>query len=326
MKTEILKLLRESQDYISGQYLCEKFQVSRTAIWKGINALKEEGYVIEAVKNKGYKIVDCPDIITYNELKTTLNSNWIAKDINYYDSIDSTNNKAKSLADEGAKHGTLVVADVQTSGRGRRGRSWESPSGTGIWMSLILKPDMEISNASMLTLVMAIAVARACNDSFALNSQIKWPNDIVINGKKICGILTEMSAEMNRINHIVIGVGINANTIDFPEDLQDKATSIYNECKVKVKRAELINAIMNNFEEEYATFMENQDLENQVERYNSLLVNIDKKVRVSEGKCEYTGVARGINKAGELLVEKDNGEKVNVYAGEVSVRGIYGYV
>lgn len=326
MKTEILKLLKETDDYISGQELCEKFGVSRTAIWKAVNALKEEGYEIDAVKNKGYKIVAYPDIITFNELKTTIDTKWAGRDIYYYDTIDSTNNKAKFLAEEGAANGTLVVSDIQTGGRGRRGRKWESPSGTGIWMTLILKPEIEIANASMLTIVMAIAVADAIKEYSGLEGMIKWPNDIVINGKKICGILTEMSIEMDHINHIVVGVGINVNTRNFPKELEDRATSMALEGGKNYKRAQLIKLVMQHFEEEFEVFIKTQSLKDQITKYNQMLVNVDEQVMVCEPNCEYKGTARGINEKGELLVEKENGEKVYVYAGEVSVRGIYGYV
>lgn len=271
-------------------------------------------------ENKDY------DSMSTEKLENAMKCSWIGQEIYYFDTLDSTNNQAKMLAESKADNGALVVAEVQTNGRGRRGRAWESPTGSGVWMSLILKPEIEITNASMLTLVMAIAVAKACNENYGMETLIKWPNDIVADGKKICGILTEMSVENNRINHIVIGIGINVNTLDFPSEIEDKATSIYKETKVKIKRAELINAVMEKFEEEYALFMENQNLKKQLETYNRLLANKDKRVRVFEGNCNYTGVARRINEKGELLVEKDNGEQVNVYAGEVSVRGIYGYV
>jgi BirA family biotin operon repressor/biotin-[acetyl-CoA-carboxylase] ligase len=326
MKAEILTLLKEADSYISGQELCERFKVSRTAVWKVINQLKEEGYVIEAVQNKGYHLVEYPDLITYNELKSVLTTKWAGQELLYFDTLDSTNTKAKQLAEEGAVHGTLILANHQTNGKGRRGRTWESPAGEGIWMTLLLRPRLSPIHASMLTLVMALAVVKACNEITKDACSIKWPNDIVLNRKKVCGILTEMSAEMDYINHVVIGVGINANIEDFPEDLKEKATAIKLENGNKIKRAELINRVMVHFEEEYATFMLNQNLASQMEAYNSLLVNRDKEVLVLEMNKEYKGVANGINQYGELLVEKSNGEVVQINSGEVSVRGIYGYV
>ena len=209
MKAEILRLLRETDGYVSGQELCNQFGVSRTAVWKAINQLKEAGYEIEAVQNKGYHLVSVPDRMDEVELASIRKTEWAGAETYYFDKIDSTNTKAKELAEEGHPSGTFVVADQQTAGKGRRGRSWDSLPGTGIYMTLMLKPDINPNHASMLTLVTAMAVANAMHRVTGAEALIKWPNDIVINGKKICGILTEMSAQFDYINHIVIGIGIN---------------------------------------------------------------------------------------------------------------------
>lgn len=327
MKTKILSLLKDSDSYVSGQDICNYFGVSRTAVWKAINQLKKEGYVIEAVPNKGYYLKTSPDIFSYSEIKSVLNTKWIGEELYFFEEIDSTNTKAKQLAETGASSGTLVVSNMQTSGKGRRGRHWDSPSDTGVFMTLILKPNMNPSKASMLTLVMALAVVKACNEIVESSScYIKWPNDIVLNNKKICGILTEMSAEMDYINHIVIGIGINANVASFPEELKEKATSIKIENENEVKRALLINRILVHFEQEYETFMQNKSLKEQLQEYNKFLINKDKEVTIIEHSNQYQGVALGIDEAGELLVKKEDGKVEAVYAGEVSVRGIYGYV
>lgn len=326
MKTKILSLLKEADTYISGQDICTFFGVSRTAVWKAINQLKKEGYVIEAVPNKGYYLKTSPDIFSYSEIKSVLNTKWIGDELYFCEEIDSTNTKAKQLAETGADSGTLVIANMQTGGKGRRGRHWESPAGTGIFMTLILKPDMNPSRASMLTLVMALAVVKACNEITTSTCYIKWPNDIVLNNKKICGILTEMSAEMDYINHIVIGIGINANINAFPEELKEKATSIKIENGNEVKRTLLINRILVHFEQEYETFMQNENMKAQIEEYNEFLINKDKEVTIIEHSNQYQGIALGIDETGELLVKKEDGKVESVYAGEVSVRGIYGYV
>ena len=219
MKEEILKMLRETDGYISGQELCNKFGVSRTAIWKVMKQLKEAGYNIEAQQNKGYHIVSAPDVMDAAELKSIWKPKWVGCEILYFDSIDSTNTKAQELAEKGYPSGTLVVADKQIAGKGRRGRNWESPSGCGIFMTLMLKPDINPNNASMLTLVSALAVAKALADITGKDAKIKWPNDIVIDGRKVCGILTEMSAQFDYINNIVIGIGINVNNSSFPEEI-----------------------------------------------------------------------------------------------------------
>ena len=220
MKAEILKMLRETDSYVSGQELCNKFGVSRTAVWKAINQLKENGYEIEAVQNKGYHLLSAPDVMDVTELESIHSTEWAGCELYYYDSIDSTNTKAKELAEDGHPSGTLVVADQQTAGKGRRGRSWESPTGTGIFMTLMLKPEINPNNASMLTLVAAMATTRAIRRVTGVPAMIKWPNDIVMNGKKVCGILTEMSAQFDYINHIVIGIGINVHNEDFRKRLR----------------------------------------------------------------------------------------------------------
>ena len=239
MKTRILKELKEAGDYISGQELCEKLQVSRTAVWKHIKALREEGYRIDSVTNKGYKLLDSPDSITAEEIGSDLDTEWLGRNLRYYETIDSTNLEIRRLAEEGAPHGTTAVAEEQTSGKGRRGRSWLGKAGCGIWMSFLLRPQIAVENSSMLTLITALAVEKAVGEETGLQCQIKWPNDIIVNGKKLCGILTELSAQMDELNYVVVGIGINANMQEFPDDLRDKATSLRIETGETVKRASL---------------------------------------------------------------------------------------
>ena len=211
MKTEILKLLREQDGYLSGQQICETLGVSRTAVWKVMNQLKEEGYQIEAVPNKGYHLLQTPDILSVSEIESRLTTDHMARKLYYYDVTDSTNTDCKRYMEEEGVHGTLVVADMQRAGKGRRGRSWESPSGHAIFMSLGLKPEISPNKASMLTLVMALAVCDGIAGVTGQETGIKWPNDVVLHQKKICGILTEMSAEPDYINQVNIRVGINVN-------------------------------------------------------------------------------------------------------------------
>ena len=256
MKTQILRMLRETDGYVSGQELCNKFGVSRTAVWKVINQLKDQGYEIDSVQNKGYHITKAPDVMTEEELQSCRKTKWAGQEIVYFDQIDSTNIKAKELAEQGYPSGTLVVADKQVAGRGRRGRNWDSPSGTGIFMTLMLKPEINPNNASMLTLVAALAVAEAIKDVTGLDARIKWPNDIVINGKKICGILTEMSAQFDYINPIVIGIGINVHNEAFPEEISAVAGSILLESGGRrFRRAEIIEKTLEHFEEYYEIYL-----------------------------------------------------------------------
>ena len=326
MKSEILRLLKESNTYISGQQLCEQFQVSRTAVWKVIDQLKKEGYQIEAVRNKGYRLIDSPDVMSKAEIESLMDTKWAGSNVVYYDEIDSTNNRAKEAGDNKAPHGTLFVADMQVAGKGRRGRVWQSPAGSSIYMTILLYPEISPLKAPQLTLVMAIAVAEGIKEVTGLDTKIKWPNDIVVNGRKICGILTEMSTEIDYINHVVIGAGINVNQDDFPEDIRKTASSLKMELGKQVKRSELIAAIMKSFEKDYEIFVKTEDLSGLQELYNSMLVNLDRDVKVLEPGNEYEAHALGINKTGELIVRTDEGEEKEIYAGEVSLRGVYGYV
>ena len=334
MKSEILKLLRGADGYISGQEISERFGVSRTAVWKVIRQLQEEGYQVEAVRNKGYHILDSPDVMTKEELDSLMHTRWAGKNIVYYDATDSTNLRIRELGDAGAPHGTLAVADRQTAGRGRRGRSWESPPGSSIYMSVLLRPDIPPDRAPMLTLVMALSVAegiRQCMETGgdsgnSLEIQIKWPNDIIINGKKLAGILTEMSSQVDYINHVTVGVGINVNRTEFPEEIRETASSLCLECGHTVKRAPLIAAVMERLEDNYDIFLRTLDLSGLLERYSALLVNRDREVMVLGTKEQYRAYALGINSTGELIVRREDGSTEEIFAGEVSVRGVYGYV
>lgn len=326
MKTEILKLLRETDGYVSGQQISDRFGVSRTAVWKVIRQLQDDGYQVEAVRNKGYHIVDSPDVMTKEELDSLMDTRWAGKNIVYYDATDSTNLRIKQLGDEGAPHGTLAVADRQTAGRGRRGRAWESPAGGSIYMSLLLRPKFRPDKASMLTLVAACSVAEGIKDCEDVNVQIKWPNDIIIEGRKLVGILTELSTQIDYINHVTVGIGINVNIQEFPDEIRNTATSLRIECGHTVRRAPIIAAVMKHMEKNYETFLQTEDLTGLMEKYSALLVNKDKDVRIIGAKEQYQAHALGITPTGELIVRREDGTEETVYAGEVSVRGVYGYV
>ena len=326
MKAAILKILRETGDYVSGQEICEKLGVSRTAVWKVIRQLQEEGYQVDAARSRGYRIIDGPDVMTAEEVESLLDTEWAGKPVVYYPETDSTNIRIRHLGDEGAPHGTLAVADRQTAGRGRRGRTWESPGGSCIYMSILLRPDLAPGKAPMLTLVMACGVAEGIMDCADVKVQIKWPNDAVLNGHKLCVILTEMSAQIDYINYVVVGTGINVNQTEVPEALKEIATSLRIETGHPVKRAEVICAVMKAFARNYQVFMETGDLSGLQDAYNEILANRDRQVRVLDPKAPFEGVALGINERGELLVRQENGTVSEVYAGEVSVRGLYSYV
>lgn len=335
-KTDILALLRNSEDYISGQQLCDRFGVTRTAVWKVINQLKVEGYQIESVSGKGYRLTEGPeDILSESEIASRLTTKWAGRKVYYYDVTGSTNNDAKRCGEEGDPHGTVVVADIQNAGKGRRGRGWQTLSGTALAFTILLRPEFAPDKASMITLVMALSVAEAVEEALEgakdAVTTIKWPNDIVLNKKKICGMLTEMTMtpEMGEIQYIVVGAGINVNNAspeEFSEEIRKTATSLRIETGRQVGRAGLLEIILLKFEENYATFLKTLDLSGLKEAYQGHLQGVGSEVRVLDPAGEYTGISHGINDKGELIVEKENGEKVQVYAGEVSVRGLYGYV
>ncbi len=347
MKSKILKMLRDADEFISGQSICDALNVSRTAVWKYINQLKTEGYEIEAVSNKGYHIVQYPDIVTKEEIESQLvlkesETENIIKKVVFYDEVDSTNNVAKQAAEDGEESGTLFVTEHQTAGRGRRGKTWVSPAGSEIFMTLLLRPEINPAAAPMLTIIAAMAVAYALNDIVKYISNpivknisksgipvecfIKWPNDIVMGNHKICGILTEMSAEPDWTNYVVIGIGINVNTEQFDDEVNGIATSIYRQTGVKVKRSTIIVHFIKHFSQMYTKFIETCDLSAFIEDYNTLLINCGRQVQIHENNCSYTALAQGIDKFGRLIVEKEDGQKTEIMAGEVSVRGLYGYV
>lgn len=262
----------------------------------------------------------------YNEttIADQIHTKWAGKTVHFARETDSTNLWIKRLAKEGASEGTLALAEFQSAGRGRLGRSWEVPEGTSVMMSILLRPKFEPQYAPMLTLVMGMAVAKAVK-KLGFDVSIKWPNDVVVSHKKICGILTEMGVRDGKIDYAVIGVGINVNIREFPEEMADKATSLYLESGREFDRSQIPGLVMEAFEEYYEKFAATCDLSGLKEEYESILANYDQPVRVL-AKEPYEGVARGITDGGELLVEKTDGTIVAVSAGEVSVRGLYSYV
>ena len=262
----------------------------------------------------------------YNEttIADQIHTKWAGKTVHFARETDSTNLWIKRLAKEGASEGTLALAEFQSAGRGRLGRSWEVPEGTSVMMSILLRPKFEPQYAPTLTLVMGMAVAKAVKN-LGFDVSIKWPNDVVVSHKKICGILTEMGVRDGKIDYAVIGVGINVNIKEFPEEMVDKATSLYLESGKEFDRSQIPGLVMEAFEKYYEKFAATCDLSGLKEEYESILANYNQPVRVL-AKEPYEGVARGITDGGELLVEKTDGTIVAVSAGEVSVRGLYSYV
>ena len=290
-------------------------------------------------------------MLTKENIEGQLHTKWAARNLVYKDVTDSTNNDAKKLGEEGAPHGTLVVADKQTVGRGSRGRSWETPSGTNIAMSLMIRPDAPPEKISMLTLIMGLSVAEGIEEAIIeagdgklgnrtdvdikrqLLSEvkvfplIKWPNDVVIAGKKICGILTELHMKSdNTINDVVIGVGINVNMEEFPDSIKEIAGSILSTTGIRIDRSAVVAHCMKCFEDNYEKYNKTFDMSLLKEQYEKRLINIDKHVRVLDPKGEYEAVARGITNEGALIVVTNDGKERIINGGEVTVRGLYSYV
>ena len=325
MKEKILELLKAGSGYVSGQDICDRLGVSRTAVWKNINAMREEGFQIDSVNNKGYKLLAEPDAINERRVREYLHTKWLGSTIIYESEMDSTNTQAKRLGELDAVNGTVVITERQTAGRGRRGKTWVSPKGN-CYVSILLRPDVVVDRASIITLVTAMALAKAIKQVTDLDTMIKWPNDVVANGRKLCGILTESSTDLEYINYVVVGIGINTNQTEFPEEIRVMASSIRLETGKEVNRAELLGTFLNVFEMYYEKFLKTEDLSELAEEYNQLLINRGRDVKIIEKEEERILKAIGIDHKGGLIVEDTNGKRETVISGEVSVRGLYGYV
>lgn len=328
MKEEIISLLKKNKnEFISGEDISSVLGISRAAVWKYMKVIKEDGYNIESVSRKGYKLISSPDLLTFEEINPYLSTNYIGKQIIYFNSIDSTNNEAKKLANSGCLEGTVIISEEQTMGRGRLGRNWVSPKFKGIWMSIVLRPNIDPMNVAKITQVGAAAVLRAIKEQ-GINAHIKWPNDIVLNNKKVCGILTEMSGEINNINYVVMGIGVNVNIDkeDFPKDIQEIATSLKIEEGKGIKRKTLVASILNNLEELYDEFTKNEDIKTSIDicRENSILIG--KTIKIINRSNVIMAEAINLSDDGKLIVKYEDGSIHEVISGEVSIRGLYGYV
>ncbi len=326
MKNKVLKILKENNNYISGEKISNMIDVSRTAVWKNINSLKEDGYKIDSVSRKGYKLMSSPDILTHEEISPYLNTDFIGRNILYYDTIDSTNKKAKDLADSNSD-GTVIISEEQTAGRGRLGRKWTSPKGKSLLISILLKPNINPSRVSNITLVGAVALVKALED-FDIQGLIKWPNDIIINDKKIAGILTELSAEINQVNYVVMGIGVNLyiGKKEFPEDIRHKAGSILSETGMTIDRKKFTGKFLNYFEKYYKEYFLGNNFDEIIKISKEKSILLGKEIKVISRDYSYEAKVLDITSEGHLLVLKEDGTKEEIYSGEVSVRGKNGYI
>ena len=321
MKKKILEMLRDAnKNFVSGESIAEIMNVSRTAIWKHIQSLRKRGYIISSSERLGYKLEQIPDLLRPEIVQFELQTKILATDSNYVykNSIESTNELAKKMAYHGAADGTVIVAEEQTGGKGRLERNFFSPKEKGIWFSVILRPHCMAKDAPKFTLMAAAALAKTM-ERFNLRAEIKWPNDIMYDGRKLVGILTELSAEIAHLNYIVVGIGINVNVSreEFPESIREIAASLSEMAGENLSRTKFFRAVLEEFDKLYTA--KNFDEVFKIWRkYNNTL---GKKVTVLSAETGdiFTGMAVDIDADGALIVDTDNGRKI-VYAGDVSIR------
>lgn len=322
MRNEILDYFRKADgNFVSGQQISKDLHVSRTAIWKHINVLKERGYIFESSTRKGYRLIYAPNLLTPLEIDSALHTETFGRHVVYLESTQSTNEEAKKIAREGAEEGTIVVAEEQITGHGRLARGFYSPFAKGIWFSLILRPKFFPMEASKCTLLAAVGVCRGIRRMGLADAGIKWPNDILVHGKKLVGILTLMSASMEKIDYIIMGIGINTGIKknEFPEDFREGATSFLNE-GINVSRKDLLAAILGELEKEYS-IAQDEGFDKVLDDWRALSVTLGQEVRVIFGDESYTGKAVDIDRDGCLLVNTGS-EVKRVIAGDVSIRPV----
>ncbi|CAM4217498.1 biotin--[acetyl-CoA-carboxylase] ligase [Paenibacillus tarimensis] len=319
MREQLTALLKERQgEYVSGEQLSRLLNVSRTAVWKHIQKLEEEGYKIEASRKLGYRLVDSPDQITLTSLLPRLTTERLGKSVKLYDEVDSTQNIAHKLAEEGAPEGTIVLAERQLSGRGRLGRTWLSPKGRGVWMSMILRPTIPLPYTPQLTLLTAVALCRALRRLTGLEIGIKWPNDLLIDGRKISGILLESSAEEERLKHVIVGVGISVNLDKqhYTEDMLDRVISLKMAAGRSFDRSEIIAGFLAEYEAVYALY-EQEGFAPIRSLWEALSVSLHKPCKLTTPQGIMEGVPVGLADSGALLLMLQDGATVPVFSAEM---------
>lgn len=321
LRKKLLDVFSNSQDeYLSGQHLADLIGCSRTAVWKHMEELRKEGFELEAVRRKGYRITRTPERVTADEISLGLMTEFMGRHIHYEESVESTQKIAQRLVYEEAPEGTIIIAEEQLSGRGRMDRKWYSPKYTGIWLSMILRPNLPPPKAPQLTLITAVAVVQAIEEMTNLTPQIKWPNDILLNGKKVTGILTELQADADRIKSIIIGIGINVNqqVEDYPEELQPIATSLSIECNQQLKRAELVQILLLKFEKLYTLYLEKGFYPLKL-LWESYAISIGRNITARTVTGSLYGKAMGITDDGVLLIEDSAGKVHQVYSADIEL-------
>ncbi|WP_036745642.1 bifunctional biotin--[acetyl-CoA-carboxylase] synthetase/biotin operon repressor [Paenibacillus sp. UNC451MF] len=317
---QLIQMFEERpQQFLSGEELSTKLNCSRTAIWKHIERLRQEGYEFEAVSRKGYRLMSKPEKLNIQEILQRLETSTLGKSIHYYDEVDSTQTVARELITQGAEEGTLVIAELQTAGRGRLGRRWHSPKGKGLWMSLVLKPRIPVQFTPQLTLLIAVALCRALRQITSLSIGIKWPNDLLIEGKKISGILLESSAEDENLQYVVAGIGISVNLAqdDYPDDeLRSKATSLSIEAGKKLDRTDILCQFLRELELVYTLYHE-QGFGPIKLLWEALSVSLHRSITCQTPRGVSEGYAVGIDDSGALTVRLPDGSMTQWYSGDI---------
>lgn len=328
MKEKILQLLRRRGDYVSGQEMSRELQVSRTAVWKAVEALRQEGYEISSATNRGYRLESPTSMLSLPEIRAALEDHPWAERVRVLDTVDSTNTLCKTLAAQGAPEGTVIIADRQTAGRGRMGRTFYSPQGVGIYFSVILRPQAAPGELMHLTCAFAAAMCGAVEQACGLRPGIKWTNDLILGDRKLAGILTELAieAESGRIQHAVLGIGVNCcqKPEDFPEDVRDMACSLAMSLGKPADRNRLAAEMVRSAWELSEGLL--TDKVRWMEEYRRDCVTIGREIAVLRNGKARPGRALDVTSDGGLMVRYEDGTEEVVASGEVSVRGLYGYV
>jgi BirA family biotin operon repressor/biotin-[acetyl-CoA-carboxylase] ligase len=314
MQEKIIDFLKRKPDYVSGEEISQRLRISRQALWKHIQELKEIGYDIVAVPHLGYRLISSPDRLLPSEVARHLDTRLIGKKIFYFDSISSTMDIATQFAMNGLPEGTLILTEAQTKGRGRLGRQWLSPKYKGIYLSLILKPRILPNQAPTLTLLAAVSICEAVKEISGLDAQIKWPNDIILHNKKLGGILTELNAEMDETRFIIVGIGLNVN--NDTKTIPEGATSLREQKKENINRIELLQEILRRIELNYLLF-QRKGSPPIINKWREYSITLGKRVRIISHKEHIDGTAVDIDMDGGLLIRKDSGVVEKIMSGDV---------
>ncbi|WP_163654125.1 biotin--[acetyl-CoA-carboxylase] ligase [Listeria sp. PSOL-1] len=318
-REQLLALFSEKRgEFISGEQMASFLGCSRTAVWKYMSALRKEGFIIEAVRNKGYRLEASTDQFSKDAISLGLKTKLIGQELTVLNVVESTQQVAHLAVSNGACSGAVIIADEQKGGKGRLKRSWDSQKGQGIWMSIILKPDIPLQKVPQFTFIASLAVTEAITQLTNLKAEIKWPNDVYIGKRKVCGVLTEMQADAESVHAVILGIGVNVNQVEFPDELVNKATSLKQELGTKVSRRKVIQAILFYLEKYYLLFIEQGFAPIKI-LWEERALSFGKTLRVTTMQEKITGVALGISDTGVLLVQDDTGKIHHIYSADIEM-------